>query len=85
MIESKHHMNIVDRVSSLRIGRNGSPDAKEMTHIRDTRSRSEIQTANGIVRSVKEAKVFVQELGTYPVRELGGRYSFGIAFGTIIR
>ena len=33
----------------------------------------EIQTTSGSVRSVKEAKVYIQELGTYLVREVGGR------------
>ena len=45
--------------------RESSVTSQERQSIRKTKSYLEIRTANVVVRSTKDAKVYFQELGTY--------------------
>ena len=45
-------------------------------------TRLEIRTANGIVRSTEEARVYIKELGTH-LHVNGGRFAFGVSWTTV--
>ena len=69
-------MYTVDSGTSLHMMDESSPYCAGVT---TTTGHLEIQSESGIVRSTKEAKVFIQELCLHlPVREVDGRFSFVI-------
>ena len=54
-------------------------------NIKNSESKLEIQTASGIVRSTREAKVYFQKVGTYLHLNLVGDSVAGTVCGTIGR
>ena len=47
-------------------------------------TRLEIRTANGIVRSTEEVRVYILEVGTH-LYVNGGRFAFGVVSWTTVR
>ena len=77
-IPSKGRVYMVDSGALLHMMGLSSLNHKEKKTIRQSNTTRDIQTANGIVVSDTEAKVYIKELGAYPGATFGERF-FGIA------
>ena len=81
-IKSNDRMYIVDSGASLLLmGKVPSMPRKE--NIRNIKDYWKIQTANGIVRSTKEAKVHIQKLGTYLYVKLVEDFPSALSLGRL--
>ena len=76
-------MRIVNCRAYLHMMVKSSLIGQERKNIRNREDNLEIQTANGIVRSTKEAKVFIQELGTYFYAKLVEDYPSVLSLGRL--
>ena len=78
-------MSIVDGDASLQMMRVRSLAPQEGQTIEITRSYPEIETANGTVHSTTRGDGLHPGAGNTLVREVGGRFSFGIIVGEFKR